>query len=768
MSFTFSQSIKKKLISMIIIAVVVGLAISSLLIYTAAKGALADNTEQAVKALAVSSGQATGLWLEERKLYISTLASNPLLKTGDREAIWQYLASEMVRMKLFETLWVADEKGDYYSSTRDSEGAIIRTGSNISDRPYFPDVMKGKAIISDPVISKVSGNPVVVVAVPIKQDGRVIGIMGGSMSLGELIQRISAIKVAESGYAFLTQGDGLAIVHPDKGVNMKMNLLQDKSSDVNLQGAIAQAVQGNEGIARYIWNGVDKYAGYAPVPGTNWSLVISVPVAEVNAQLAMITRISLLTPLVVAIIIIVVTGLFLSRLILRPIDNLRNLMSKVEEGDFTVRGEIHSEDEIGALTRAVNKTLDMLNMLVGDVRVTTHHLNQSSVGLIDISTTLAANSQEMSAKICTVSAAVEEISAGIEETASSSEEVSHGVDAVANLAKQMSDASRGVAQTAEAISEEVTQVSTVVEGISQSISRVASSAGEVSTSIDDIALAVQTINQSFNGVSRSCERSIDITVEAEEQSKETTAIIQKLSATSKQINRVVDIIRNIAEQTNMLALNATIEAAGAGEAGKGFAVVAAEVKELARRTADETRHIAQQIEGMHNDMSEAVNAVGKIAAVISETKDITRTIASAVSAQSQSVSNISGAMAVGVKQVAAISDEISEISAHAEQVSRGATEASNGVKTVFEATTEISVKSVEVADSADKMASVMSTIALAAKEIAQGVQEITQSMQEADAATADTAGRATQTSEAAHQMGELANRLEDLIEKFKS
>ncbi|MDR3565037.1 MAG: methyl-accepting chemotaxis protein [Negativicutes bacterium] len=470
-----------------------------------------------------------------------------------------------------------------------------------------------------------------------------------------------------------------------------------------------------------------------------------------------------------AVLLLILLPLFLAfgLSVKTSVSELQVVMAKVETGDFTVRGEIHSQDELGALTKAVNKTLDVLSAMIGDIRETTVQLKSSSSDLVDISTTLAANSQEMSAKICTVSATVEEISANIEETASSTEEVSHGVDAVADLANQMSEASKGAARTAEAIAGEVKQVSTVVEGISQSITRVATSAGDVSTSMDNVARAVQDINQSLSHVSQNCERSIGITVEAEDRSRETTVIIQKLSSTSKQINRVVDTIRSIAEQTNMLALNATIEAAGAGEAGKGFAVVAAEVKELAKRTAEETRNIGQQIEEMQNDMSEAVAAVGKIAAVISETKDITRTIASSVAEQSQSVGDISGAMAVGVKQVTTISKEISDIAAHAEQVSQGATEASNGVKAVFDATVEISAKSTDVAGSADKMASVMSNIALATKEIAQGTQEIIESIQEADAATAETAGKASLTSESAYLLGETANRLDALVEKFK-
>lgn len=446
---------------------------------------------------------------------------------------------------------------------------------------------------------------------------------------------------------------------------------------------------------------------------------------------------------------------------------LQDLLAKVELGDFSSRGKICSEDELGALTGAVNKTLDGLSGMIIEILDATANLKKSSANLINISTNVAANSEEMSAKIITMSSTVEQMSANIEETASSTEEVSHSVVAVASLAKEMSEASKNVTQTAEAVAEEVSQASSVMGGISGSISLVATSAGDVSAAMDDVDRAVKLINQTLGNVSQNCERSIGITAEAEDRSRETTEIIKKLSLASKQINKVVDIIQSIAEQTKMLALNATIEAAGAGEAGKGFAVVAAEVKELSKRTAVETGRIGQQIDEMRSDMAEAVTAVTEIAAVIAETKDITQTIAAAVSEQSKSVGEISVALAAGVKQVAVISKEIGDIAAHAGDVSQRATEASNGVKAVFDATAEISQKSVDVADSADKMASVMSNIAVATKENAQGTQEIIESVQEADAATFDTAEKASQTSAAAHYLGEMANHLECLVGNFK-
>ena len=109
-------------------------------------------------------------------------------------------------------------------------------------------------------------------------------------------------------------------------------------------------------------------------------------------------------------------------------------------------------------------------------------------------------------------------------------------------------------------------------------------------------------------------------------------MVSSLGESSAKIGHVLKAITTIAQQTNLLALNATIEAARAGSAGKGFAVVANEVKELAKETAEATEDIAHRIEAIQNDATNAVEAIGKIGAVIDQIHDISNTIAGAVEA----------------------------------------------------------------------------------------------------------------------------------------
>ncbi|WP_420800889.1 methyl-accepting chemotaxis protein [Pseudomonas cavernicola] len=149
--------------------------------------------------------------------------------------------------------------------------------------------------------------------------------------------------------------------------------------------------------------------------------------------------------------------------------------------------------------------------------------------------------------------------------------------------------------------------------------------------VDQVATAFQEMSATAQDVAHNAAQAAEAARSADEASREGLGVIDKttsaiellasemnvamqevegLANSSQQIGSVLEVIRSIAEQTNLLALNAAIEAARAGEAGRGFAVVADEVRNLAKRTQDSVEEIRQVIEGLQNGTREVVSTMG--------------------------------------------------------------------------------------------------------------------------------------------------------------
>lgn len=475
----------------------------------------------------------------------------------------------------------------------------------------------------------------------------------------------------------------------------------------------------------------------------------------------------LLATVIAGIVAALILRTYVADKIATPIKDIEKLMEGIGEGDLTIRGEVKSKDEVGMFTESFNQLIEKMHAMTSDVYETAIVLNESSDGLLLIADTLASNSEEMNAKTGVVSAAVHEITASIEGTAAASSDTSSNIAVIASAIEEMSATVRNLASASEETSVSVDQVSEVVAQISDSIDTAANSLKQVATSVNSVATAVKELNISLGEVSQSCDRSIAITRDAESQARDTNEIIEKLNRSSKQIGKIVNVINDIADQTNMLALNAAIEAAGAGEAGKGFAVVANEVKELAKQTAEATDEIGQQIEEMQLDMGDAVSAVETITVVIDEIDNITNAIASAVTEQSAITGEISNTVVGVASEVSSVSGEIGDVAENTREASKSLAEASLGVKEIARSSAELSTASNEIAENTEVASQKVIDVARSTDEISKGTSEISENIEEITSAANDTANQAMDTSAAASSLSERAKKLESLVRQYK-
>ncbi len=180
------------------------------------------------------------------------------------------------------------------------------------------------------------------------------------------------------------------------------------------------------------------------------------------------------------------------------------------------------------------------------------------------------------------------------------------------------------------------------------------------TMLVGLAAAVEQMSVAPGHVAENCRKELETAQRAENESKGARNLMESPGVSAADMGRVVDIINDIADRTNLLALNAAIEAASAGDAGKGFAVVAAEVKELARQTARATGEIRDKVTELQASTGTAINGMSVIDTVIGELHGISQAISAAVQQQSTTTNEIVGNVASSSAATTQIANAIQE------------------------------------------------------------------------------------------------------------
>lgn len=532
--------------------------------------------------------------------------------------------------KQYLGIFVTDPDGKLYTGER-SNGSEYK-GSDVSSRDYFKTAKEtGKAAVGDLVVSKSTGELILVICAPIFSETKeFLGIFGMPINASALTDIVNRRKVGTTGYAFMVNEKGIIIAHPKPEHLLKLDISQLKGME-----SISQAmVAGKVGVEPYVFNDIAKIAGYAPVPVKGWSVALTQNTKELlESSLAIRNSIILIT--LITLLLVGIAIFFAARSIVGPINNAVASIKDIAqgEGDLTKRLPAEGKDEMGELSRWFNIFVEKLQGII--------------------------------------------------------KELADGTKSVDESASSLSLVSKGVSQNASETSKRSENVAISAEEMTASLSSVAAGMEQSTTNISMVASAAEEMSATIAEIAGNSEMAHTISEEAVGKAKSTSLKINDLHKAAQAINKVTETITEISEQTNLLALNATIEAARAGDAGKGFAVVANEIKELAKQTAAATQNIKKQIGEVQGTTEETTTEIDQISVVINRVNEIVASISAAVTQQSTATDEIAINISQASQGLVEVNENVNQISTVASTIAGDISTVNHASTEISESSNEV-------------------------------------------------------------------------------
>ena len=403
------------------------------------KKLIADSSTQ----IAMARSDEITTWLNSIITELKQVAENDKVQTMN----WEVMKSELKkiaddRKSTYGFIGVVYPDGVYYSTLKGKGDALL------TDKKYFKEVFidNKESSIADPYFSLTTGYATVFIGVPVKRDEKTVGCVIGALYVTTIVESCAKIKVGNTGFGFIVDGQGQIVAHPDENKVMKFNLLTSETEGYVGFDAIGNKMLSMKDGTGLIVNpqGEKEFIVYSPIHDSpNWSLGISVKIKDIYSNIRVLLVNLFVFFFAALIVVYLIIWLVTTNVVSKPLKSIIDFTKSISEGKLFESIEINSSDEVGRMAEALGSMKERLFDTVYSIKEGADTITTGSAQISKAAEQIANGSNQQAAGSEEISSSMEEMTASINQnsdnakiTGSTSEEAAKAVEKVAQSSEQ--------------------------------------------------------------------------------------------------------------------------------------------------------------------------------------------------------------------------------------------------------------------------------------------------------------------------------------------